>query len=132
MTSAACFRALLAFCSPSAAITWRNGKMRIFCVTFKKFLNFSDLCSRLPGSLSLSSHGSLQVNWQSNIFSEDRKLFTIRNCPETPPFHQDNVSNKTLVWPSLYNMKLLTFLPAPLSLPRDPWPRPEHSAWCGR
>ena len=56
MMSLASFRALLAFCSPSAAITW--GEVSVSSLVLR---TGSYLSSGLSGSLSFSSHGSLQT-----------------------------------------------------------------------
>ena len=58
------FKAWLAFCSPSAAITCEN------CETYKEhWQRKNHLSSRLPCCLCLRSHGSLELDRKSHIFS---------------------------------------------------------------
>ena len=65
MMSAASLRALLDFCSPSAATTYEYYVMKI---KMKISLN---LGSSFPGSFSLSSHGSLELLRKADILYLD-------------------------------------------------------------
>ena len=64
---AACIRALLLLCSPSAAITFTILIKLIHYISITLILILSYLCSGLPGSLSLCSHGSHQLFRNSDI-----------------------------------------------------------------
>ena len=80
-------RALLAFCSPSAVITWTS---RLYMINIMKsqdhdhhpdhhnrnchdhdhYLDHHHLGPGLPGRLSLRSHCSLQLNRKAHVFSD--------------------------------------------------------------
>ena len=63
MVSLAAFRATLALFSPSAAITWRE-------LRTGPTGSWAYLGSGFSGGFSLGCHGSLQLDWKSNIFTE--------------------------------------------------------------
>ena len=64
---AACLRARLALCSPSAAITFKSIKNYIYHDQLKHENHDDDLCPCISGSLSLSGHRPLQVLRNSHI-----------------------------------------------------------------
>ena len=72
MVSEASFRALAAFCSPSAAITWAE----IISVAGKKLLNLfaTNLCSSFSCCLSFRCHCPLKLDGKTAIFAKIGKF----------------------------------------------------------